>query len=116
MSNGEEIIVIAGQMTQGRPSRGQWNLVFSSRRIIALKTGSVADVIGKAMVAGFGVIEGVDPESKKLLKMSVDEILNTEYPKEIYPLETIESQLKELSQVQSGEWALGDDLLLRSCH
>jgi hypothetical protein len=91
MSNGEEIIVVIGQMTQGRPSRGQWNLVFTSRRIIALKTGSAADVIGKAMVAGFGVTEGIDPESKKLAQMSLDQILEAKYEKIIYPFETIDS-------------------------
>ena len=101
MSNNEEIIVIIGQMTQGRPSRGQWNLVFTTRRLIALKTGSAADIIGKAMVAGFGVADSLDTESKKLLKMSIVQILDSEYPKEIYPFETIESLTIKVSRMMA---------------
>jgi hypothetical protein len=95
MSTNEKIIVSAAPLLQDRLGKGHWLLVFTSERIIAIKIGSASDVVGSALVQGlagpFAPESDADKEVKRISSLPVDDILNLENEKDIYPTEAIES-------------------------
>ncbi len=103
MSTNEEIIVSAAPLLQDRLGKGHWQLIFTNHRIFAIKIGSASDVVGSALVSGlagpFAPKSDADKESQKISKLSIDEILNLENEKEIYPYETIESVIVKPSRM-----------------
>ncbi len=99
----EEKLVSAGPLLQDRLGKGHWFLLFTDRRIIAVKIGSAADVLGSAMVQGFAgpfaPASDADKEIERISNLSVDEILNLENEKESYPYETIASMVIKPSRM-----------------
>lgn len=91
----EEIIVSAGPLLQDRLGKGHWLLLFTESRVIAVKIGSAADVLGSAMVQGFAgpfaPPSDADKEIERISNLSIDEILNLKNEVELYPYETIAS-------------------------
>lgn len=103
MHKDEEIIVSAAPMLQDRLGKGHWYLTFTTQRIIAVKIGSASDVLGSALVQGlagpFAPESDAAKEVKKLSTLSVDEILNLDNEKEIYPYETVASVVVKPSRM-----------------
>lgn len=101
----EEIIATASQMSHDAIIRTTWDLVFTNRRIIALKTGSGEDVIGGLLgVIGLAIVRGHSrKKSKKIQKLPISQILSSEYEKEFFPYEALESIIIRPSRIVSSK-------------
>ena len=105
MTSEEEIIVIATQMYHDAIIRTTWDLVFTNRRIIALKIGSGDDVIsGLFGGIGLAIARGASrKKSKKIQELPLLKILSTEYEKEFFHYEALEYIILHPSRLVSSK-------------
>ena len=101
----EEIIAIATSMSHDAIIRTTWDLVFTNRRIIALKTGSGEDIIGGLFgVIGLAIVRGGSrKKSKKIQKLPLSQVLSAEYEKEFFHYEILESIIIRPSRLVSSK-------------
>lgn len=101
MSTNEEIIISAAQMHNDRITRSIWHLIFTNRRIIAVQTGAAQDVIAFAFGAIGQAIAHRDSKKKsqKIKELTIEQILASEYTKQIYPYDTIESLIVKPTRI-----------------